>query len=147
MKPLRLTVRHSTSLLLTVACCGLLLATGEAADWLHDYLDEESRATVREAIIEKGLKPALREYEERIRWTVYEFNWSQVCNGGISIGALAIADEEPAMAERVLSRALVARQKTAKPLVDVDCRRRCRPRLDDPFDDAVAETLVASGTS
>jgi hypothetical protein len=77
-------------------------------DWLYDYLDEESRATVRDAIIDKGMKPALREYEERIRWTVYEFNWSQVCNGGISIGALAVADEEPAMAERVLSRALVA---------------------------------------
>ena len=77
-------------------------------DWLYGYLDDESRTAVSEAIVEKGIKPALKDYEDRIRWTVYQFNWSQVCNGGISIGALAIADEEPVLAERVLARSLVS---------------------------------------
>ena len=77
-------------------------------DWLHDYLDEEARATIRQAIIEKGLQPALACYKDRVRWVVYTYNWSQVCNGGIGIGALAIADEQPELAEYILSRALVS---------------------------------------
>ena len=77
-------------------------------DWLYDYLDEDARATIRQAIIEKGLQPALACYKDRVRWVVYTYNWSQVCNGGISIGALAIADEQPELAEYILSRALVS---------------------------------------
>ena len=77
-------------------------------DWLHDFMDEQTRATVRQAIVEKGLKPALDCYRDRVRWVMYTYNWSQVCNGGIGIGALAIADEEPELAEHILSRALVS---------------------------------------
>jgi len=35
-----------------------------------------------------------------------ENNWTQVCNGGIGMGALAIADEEPALCAAILHEAL-----------------------------------------
>ncbi|MFC1463083.1 hypothetical protein ACFLQU_05710, partial [Verrucomicrobiota bacterium] len=81
------------------------LATGY--DWLYDGLTPEQRDTIRGAIIEKGLRPALDAYEGHAAGRTHLFpaathNWNQVCNGGIGIGALAIADEEPDLAARVL---------------------------------------------
>jgi hypothetical protein len=75
-------------------------------DWLQDSLNAEDRRIIREAIIEKGLKPALSVYEKGGWWTTSRYNWNQVCNGGIGIGALAIADEEPRLAGEILSYAL-----------------------------------------
>jgi len=74
-------------------------------DWLYDALTPEQRAAIKEAIIEKGLRPALTCYEGGAWWVTSPFNWNQVCNGGIAIGALAIADEEPQIGADVLSRA------------------------------------------
>jgi len=75
-------------------------------DWLYDWLSPEDRATLRTAIVEKGLKQALPFYREGRWWAVSPFNWNQVCNGGITIGALAVADEEPELAEEVVAAAL-----------------------------------------
>ena len=58
-------------------------------DWLHDYLNERDRATVRHAIVQKGLNPAVECYRDRAWWMMNRYNWNQVCNGGIAIGALA----------------------------------------------------------
>ena len=82
-------------------------ALGTGYDWFHDELTVEQRDAVRGAIVEKGLKPALDAYESRAVGKERLFpnathNWNQVCNGGIGIGALAIADEEPELAARVL---------------------------------------------
>ena len=72
-------------------------------DWLHADLTTEHRAVVRQAIVDKGLKPGLAAYAAGAWWAVEgRNNWTQVCNGGLLAGALAIADEEPAMAARVL---------------------------------------------
>jgi hypothetical protein len=75
-------------------------------DWLYDELSPEDRATIRLAIIEKGLKPAVACYKEKKWWVTSDFNWNQVCNGGIGIGALALADEEPELAGYILGQAL-----------------------------------------
>ena len=80
-------------------------ALGIGYDWLFDYLSVGDRATIRKAIVEKGLKPGLKDYAEGIRWTVRENNWNQVCNGGLTLGALAIADEEPEVARQIIDRA------------------------------------------
>jgi hypothetical protein len=77
-------------------------------DWLHPALSESERKTVREAIVGKGLKPGLVVYAGRSRfhqWHVARHNWNQVCNGGMILGALAIADEEPALAAEILTYA------------------------------------------
>lgn len=75
-------------------------------DWLYGSLSEEDRTWIRRAIIEKGIRPALPFYEAQRGWVVNRFNWNQVCNGGIGLGALAIADEEPDLCRRVLRWAL-----------------------------------------
>ncbi|MFQ6041418.1 MAG: DUF4962 domain-containing protein, partial [Candidatus Poribacteria bacterium] len=71
-------------------------------DWLYSSLSDMEREMVRQAIIEKGLRPALKVYEGKGWWAKSYHNWNQVCNGGIGIGALAIADEEPELARDIL---------------------------------------------
>ncbi|HZO27700.1 MAG TPA: heparinase II/III family protein [Chloroflexota bacterium] len=77
-------------------------------DWLYDFLSVEDRATIRRAIVEKGLRPAEQAYASRAFWARATHNWNLVCNGGIAIGALAIGDEEPGLAGTVLAQALTA---------------------------------------
>src|ERR1043166_5776289 len=69
-------------------------ALGIGYDWLFDYLSPEDRVTIRTAIVEKGLKPGLKDYAQGARWSVRENNWNQLCNGGLTVGALAVAVEE-----------------------------------------------------
>lgn len=72
-------------------------------DWLYADLSPATRATVREAIIEKGLKPGIAL--EGRGWQRSTMNWNQVCFGGLSLGALAIADEAPVVAAALLKQA------------------------------------------
>ena len=78
-------------------------------DWLFDEWSAEQRALLRTAIIEKSLQPALQAYREEAPWKWWpkiDHNWNQVCNGGITAATLAIADEEPEIAGRILVFAL-----------------------------------------
>jgi hypothetical protein len=75
-------------------------------DWLYPALSPEDRAWIREAIVQKGIEPALGFYENRRSWTQATHNWNQVSNGGITLGALAVAEDEPSRAERVLRAAV-----------------------------------------
>ncbi|MEX1016972.1 MAG: heparinase II/III family protein [Phycisphaeraceae bacterium] len=71
-------------------------------DWFHDALDDETRATLRTAIIDKGLKASLADH-----WFITaENNWNQVCHGGLVLGALAVAEHEPQLAARIIARAV-----------------------------------------
>jgi len=74
-------------------------------DWLFDTLTPDEKARLRTAIVEKGLTPALKIYRTDGWWAKSEANWNQVCNGGITIGALALADEETSLAAYIVSRA------------------------------------------
>lgn len=75
-------------------------------DWLYDYWTPEQRATLRTAMIEKGIRPALTIEGEHRWWASAHHNWNQVCNGGIGMGALALADAEPQLAADFLHAAL-----------------------------------------
>ena len=75
-------------------------------DWLYDAWTPEQRATLRQAMVEKGLKRALELYRAHRYWTQMRHNWNQVCNGGIGMGALALADVEPQLAGETLHDAL-----------------------------------------
>jgi hypothetical protein len=77
-------------------------------DWLYDALSVDERATIRQALVEKALRPAEQAYAARASWTRATHNWNLVCNGGIAIGALAIGDEEPGLAGTVLAQALAS---------------------------------------
>jgi hypothetical protein len=78
-------------------------------DWLYDTWTPEQRGILRRAIVDLGLRPALRCYhgQEKYGWWVkVPHNWNQVCNGGIGIGALAVAEDEPALAGEILAHAV-----------------------------------------
>ena len=75
-------------------------------DWLYPALSAEDRAWLRTAIVEKGFNPALAAYETQATWVTARTNWNLVCNGGIGIGALALAGEEPDKSRALLRYAL-----------------------------------------
>jgi len=75
-------------------------------DWLYDYLDQPTRDKIRAALITHGLEPGLARCENKAWWCESEYNWNQVCNSGLAIAALAIADEEPDLAARIVAAAV-----------------------------------------
>ncbi len=77
-------------------------------DWLYDVWTPAQRATLRTAIIEKGFKPGLAVYQRKSGWHTCHHNWNQVCNGGLTTGALAIGDEAPEPAGEILRHALAS---------------------------------------
>ena len=74
-------------------------------DWLYDYLSAKDRQTVSGAIINLGLRPGLEHLQNRTGFSRLTNNWAQVCNGGLSVGALAIADDDPDLSNRILALA------------------------------------------
>lgn len=80
-------------------------------DWMYACWNNDQKNIIKSAIIEKGLGRALLAYE-RISlqnhgwWIDCPHNWNQVCNGGIGMGALAIADEEPKLSEYILRKVI-----------------------------------------
>jgi hypothetical protein len=74
-------------------------------DWCFDALSADERRTVRTAIVEKGLKPGLKVYDSKNGWHKRTNNWNQVCNGGMVVGALAVAEDEPDLARTILTHA------------------------------------------
>jgi len=80
-----------------------------AYDWLFSSWTEPQRQVLARAIIEKGLKPALTAYQDQEKtgwWAASPFNWNQVVNSGLGLGALAVLAEAPEVAAPVLDRAL-----------------------------------------
>ncbi len=75
-------------------------------DWLYDFWTPEQRQTLRAAILAKGLQPGLEAQRKKAWWAVSRHNWNQVCNGGLAIGALAVADTDREIAGEVLNLAL-----------------------------------------
>ena len=82
----------------------MTMAVAIGYDWLYNELSVESRKTIREAILKKGIEPSYdNQYNAFLK---AEHNWNQVCNAGISFGALAIAEDEPVLAGKVINRAV-----------------------------------------
>lgn len=83
----------------------MTLALAVGYDWLFDQLSPAIRATIREAIIEKGVK---LPFETRHKgWVRARNNWGQVCHGGLTAGALAVLEDEPGLAARTVHNALM----------------------------------------
>jgi len=66
-------------------------------DWCHGYWDDDRRERLAVAILEHGLRTALPGYRsspgdrpEELWWMDVEHNWNTVCNGGLTMGALAL---------------------------------------------------------
>ena len=73
-------------------------------DWLYEKLPKQTKEIVEKAIIEKGLLPS---YDKRYNWFLRAVhNWNQVCNAGMTFGALAIWDKETDLARKTINRAI-----------------------------------------
>ena len=75
-------------------------------DWLYDYLDDEQKKIVREALYTHGLLAAETIMKTRTGFSQDFSNWNGVCSGGIGVAALAIGDEYLHLAPELISIAI-----------------------------------------
>ncbi len=80
-------------------------AVGLGYDWLYAYLDTETREKIKAGLIRNGLEPGLIAYKKS-GWVRSDYNWNQVCNGGLIVGALAIAESDPQYAQQIVPSAV-----------------------------------------
>jgi hypothetical protein len=81
-------------------------ATAMGYDWFYDVLPAKSRAKIRDAIVNKGLRTSLCFYRHGNGPTARTNNWGIVTNAGLAMGAIAVADTNPRIAAAVLGGAL-----------------------------------------
>lgn len=82
----------------------MTMAMAIGYDWIYPTLSPDSRKAISQAIIEKGLKTSMdSRYNSWLRSTN---NWNQVCNAGITFGALAVYEDEPDLAKQLFKRAI-----------------------------------------
>lgn len=81
----------------------MTMAMGIGYDWVKEDLSPGSAAKIREAIVTKGLKKSLDE--EKNWWISTTNNWSQVCHASMAVGAWAVEEEYPELAQQVIARA------------------------------------------
>ncbi|MES1256774.1 MAG: hypothetical protein ABUS51_00020, partial [Acidobacteriota bacterium] len=75
-------------------------------DWLYNSLSPDERGWIREAIVAKGLDQALPFYQKQTWWTRERLHWNVVCNSGMAMGALAIAEDAREKASDILRGAI-----------------------------------------
>jgi hypothetical protein len=81
------------------------MALAIALDWAGDALPAATVDRAKNALIEKGIKPSFPE-KGVPGWVNNTNNWNQVCNGGMIAAAIAIADKDPELAAKTISRSL-----------------------------------------
>ena len=82
----------------------MTMAIAIGYDWLYPRLSEQSRKTISEAIVSKGLNQSLdSKYNS---WLKVVNNWNQVCNAGMTYGALAVAEDYPELSKKMIDNAL-----------------------------------------
>ncbi len=75
-------------------------------DWLFNELPESTKETIKQAIVKKGLNPSK---ESKYNWWLKtENNWNQVCNAGMTFGALAVQENYPILANEIIERAFAS---------------------------------------
>lgn len=83
-------------------------AVGVGYDWIINTLDDATRDTISKGLIRHGLVPGADCYSGKLKasWINTTHNWNQVCNSGLAIGALAIAETDPKHARLILPEAI-----------------------------------------
>ncbi|HEX4134481.1 MAG TPA: heparinase II/III family protein [Bryobacteraceae bacterium] len=62
-------------------------------DWLYKSLSPEERVWIRDAIVGKALDPVIPIYQRDNTWPRDRFNANIICNAGIGLAVLAIAND------------------------------------------------------
>jgi hypothetical protein len=81
-------------------------SVGIGYDWFWDVLSPKQRATIKAGLVKNGLQVASQGIASGASWTKMHNNFNQVTYGGLTVGALAVADEEPALAKSIVLGAL-----------------------------------------
>lgn len=91
------------------------LAVGEtmhalaiAYDWFYSDFSEDQRSAIRDSLIHNGLERYVAGVADGKEWNTKQGNWAFVCHGGAALAALAIAEHDPDIAEKVLETAIPA---------------------------------------
>ena len=85
---------------------GIMQNVAICYDWLYEGLTDEQRTVIEDGLYEFGVKAGIGSYEgatdnlqtpqfstwHRSGWIDTDNNWNAVCNAGITIAAIAIAD-------------------------------------------------------
>jgi len=82
----------------------MTMAAAIGYDWIYDRLSPATREIVKAAILQKGIDPSLNNQNNG--WLRSDNNWNQVCNAGMSFGALAIFEDMPELSKMIIDRAL-----------------------------------------
>lgn len=82
-------------------------AVAIAYDWLYDALPISTKDLVKKCLYERAIVRVLREYEKGSlgSWAKRETNWNVVCNTGMVLAALGIAEDYPKEAAVILDNA------------------------------------------
>ncbi len=84
----------------------MTLAMAIGYDWLFDQLSKNSKSLIKNAIIKKGIEPSFNPSYNS--WLRAKHNWNQVCNAGISFGAIAVYEDYADSTQIVLNRAIAS---------------------------------------
>ena len=81
------------------------LAVAIAVDWTGNKLPKATTELAKNALIEKGIKASFNT-NKTPGWVAGTNNWNQVCNGGMIAAAIVIAEKDPELAAKTISRSL-----------------------------------------
>lgn len=99
-------IDYNPSHFLDVSEMGVALSIGY--DWLFDWLGPESKEIILKAIQEKVLTPGITGGEGdkgyNLRWLELANNWNQVCNGGLTVAAIATYTENKELSDSIIER-------------------------------------------
>jgi hypothetical protein len=74
-------------------------------DWAGEWISPEVMQVAEEALVKKALIPGVAVSSNNF-FTGVTHNWNLVCNGGLSLAALAVFEKEPELASRILYQAV-----------------------------------------
>ena len=92
----------------------LSFAAAFAYDWLYDALDQDMRSLIVSSIRDKALLPSETGNAYELRWMEMESNWCQVCHSSLAVASVAIYNDEPEIARRIIAR---SKQKITIPML------------------------------
>jgi len=76
-----------------------------ALDWAGEWISSDIADLARESLVEKALTPALVD-TANTWWIDVHHNWNLVCHGGVALAALAVFEDVPDLATRVIQQAV-----------------------------------------
>jgi hypothetical protein len=84
----------------------MTMAVAIGYDWLYRDLKESTRLLAKKAILEKGIQTSLDPSNNS--WLRVNNNWNQVCNAGITFGAMATYEDHPELSLQIINRAITS---------------------------------------